>query len=117
MTLVAGDDVIGLCGLRAVQKFRVGRVGRNGSRDVRLKELTLIVEHGERRRDLVRRKRKFRPREHGRVFLEDVLRETGMHQALMDGEQDQRLVARGREACRFAQSLARVPNSYLRPRS
>jgi len=70
MTLVAGDDVIGLCGLRAVQKFRVGRVGRNGSRDVRLKELTLIVEHGEHRRDLVRRKRKFRPREHGRVFLE-----------------------------------------------
>ena len=71
MTLVAGDDVIGLCGLRAVQKFRVGRVGRNGSRDVRLKELTLIVEHGEHRRDLVRRKREFRPREHGRVFLED----------------------------------------------
>ena len=64
------------------------------------------MEHGEHRRDLVRRKRKFRPREHGRLFLEDVLRETGMHQALMDGEQDQRLVARGREAYRFAQSLA-----------
>jgi len=95
MTLVAGDDVIGLC---AVQKFRVGRVGRNGPRDVRLKELTLIVEHGEHRRDLVRRKRKFRPREQGRVFLEDVLRETGMRQGLMDGEQDQRLVARGRDS-------------------
>jgi len=33
MTLVAGDDLIGLCGLRAVQKFRVGRVGRNSYYD------------------------------------------------------------------------------------
>jgi hypothetical protein len=30
--------------------FGTVSVGRNGSRDVRLKELTLVVEHGERRR-------------------------------------------------------------------
>jgi hypothetical protein len=31
ITLVAGDDVIGLC---EAQKFRVGRIGGNGPRDV-----------------------------------------------------------------------------------
>ena len=49
-------------------------------------------------RDLVGREREFRPREHGRVFVEDLLRETEMHQTLVDREQDQRLVARGRKA-------------------
>jgi hypothetical protein len=40
-------------------------------------------------------------REHGRIFLEDLLRETGMQQTLMDREQGQRLVARGREKAAY----------------
>jgi hypothetical protein len=94
MPLVAGDDVIGLRRFRALQKLGVARVGRDGRRNLRQEELALIAEHGG---DLVRWKRKFRSRQHGCVFLEDLLRETGVHQALMDGEQDQRLVAGGRE--------------------
>jgi hypothetical protein len=40
---------------------------------LRPKELTLPVEHRQRRRDLVRREPKFRPLEHGSVFFEDLL--------------------------------------------
>jgi hypothetical protein len=53
-----------------VQKFRGGRIGRDGRSNIRPEELALAAERGEHRRDFVRRKRKFRPCEHGRVFLE-----------------------------------------------
>jgi Phosphofructokinase len=67
--LVAGDEVIRLGGPRAVQEFGIGRIGRDRPGNVREEELPLVAEHGKRGRDILRRKRKFRPREHGCVFL------------------------------------------------
>jgi hypothetical protein len=47
--LVAGNDVIGLGGLCSVQKFRVGRIGRDGRWNIRPEELALAAEHAARR--------------------------------------------------------------------
>ena len=63
-------------------------------------EFALAPEHGEdgsdlARWDLVGWKRKFRAREHSRIYFEHLFREAGMDQALMHRQEDKRFISRG----------------------
>jgi hypothetical protein len=75
VAFIAGHDVIGSSGRYALQQSRVVRIGRGCRRHLWREELALSAEHGQ----------------HRRVFGKDL------PEALMDSEQDQRLVARGRQ--------------------
>ena len=98
----SGDNIIGPRCLRALQELGTARVYRSRRRGSRVIEFALLAEHGEDGSDLagwdlVGGKRKFRAREHSRIFFEHLFREAGMDQALMDRQEDKRFISPGRE--------------------
>src|SRR5437660_5948846 len=88
LPLVAGDNIIGPRCLRALQELGVARVYRSRQGGSRVIEFALLADQGEDGSDLVGWKRKFRAREHSRIFFEHLVREAGMHQALMTCQDD-----------------------------
>src|SRR5271166_1473649 len=100
MPFVAGDDILRTRNLGAMQKPAVVRIGQGGCRTFGPDELALAAQHRKQRADLVGLERKFRPRQHVGIFRKHGVREAGVHQPLMNGENDQRFVARRRKKAR-----------------
>jgi hypothetical protein len=73
MPPIASDEVIRMRRLGALEKFRITRIDRDSPESLQGDELALAPKHREQGRDLVRRKRKFRAREHARIFLENLI--------------------------------------------
>ena len=93
----ASDNIIGPRCLRALQELGIARIYRSRQRGGQVIEFALLAEHGEDGSDLVGWKRKFRAREHSRIFFEHLFREAGMDQVLMDRQEDKRFISPGRE--------------------
>jgi len=52
-----------------------------------------VAKHRDQCLNFLKVERKFRTREHSRIFVDDLVRQAGPQQTLMDGKDDQRFVA------------------------